>query len=65
MAPFTTNKNRSDEWACKATRGARVKIELVDESRKGWDDGTFEMDYNKVAGELLGDDVAAVRAGRR
>jgi anti-sigma28 factor (negative regulator of flagellin synthesis) len=38
---------------------------LVKEIRQRLADGTFEIDYNKVAGNLLGDAVAAVRAGRK
>lgn len=40
-------------------------MELVQEIRQRIAQGTFEIDYQKVAGNLLGDAVAAIRAGRR
>lgn len=40
-------------------------MELVHEIRQRIAQGTFEIDYQKVAGNLLGDAVAAIRAGRR
>ena len=51
--------------AVQAHAGDKLDIELVKEIRQRLADGTFEIDYNKVAGNLLGDAVAAVRAGRR
>ena len=38
-----------------------VEVILVDDNST---DGTFEIDYQKVAGNLWGNAVAAVRAGR-
>jgi anti-sigma28 factor (negative regulator of flagellin synthesis) len=51
--------------AIQAHAKDKLDIELVKEIRQRLADGTFEIDYNKVAGNLLGDAVAAVRAGRR
>ena len=51
--------------AAQAHAGDKLDIELVKEIRQRLADGTFEIDYNKVAGNLLGDAVAAVRAGRK
>jgi flagellar biosynthesis anti-sigma factor FlgM len=40
-------------------------MELVKEIRQRIAQGTFEIDYQQVAGNLLGDAVAAIRAGHR
>jgi flagellar biosynthesis anti-sigma factor FlgM len=42
----------------------KLDLDLVQEIRQRIADGTFEIDYQKVAGNLLGNAVAAVRAGR-
>jgi flagellar biosynthesis anti-sigma factor FlgM len=57
--------NASANAAAQAHAGDKLDIELVKEIRQRLVDGTFEIDYNKVAGNLLGDAVAAVRAGRK
>jgi len=57
--------NASINAAVQAHAGDKLDIELVKEIRQRLADGTFEIDYNKVAGNLLGDAVAAVRAGRK
>ena len=57
--------NASTSAAVQANAGDKLDIELVNEIRQRLADGTFEIDYNKVAGNLLGDAVAAVRAGRK
>ena len=57
--------NASTSAAVQANAGDKLDIELVKEIRQRLADGTFEIDYNKVAGNLLGDAVAAVRAGRK
>jgi len=51
--------------AANAAANAKLDVELVKEIRQRMANGTFEIDYNKVAGNLLGDAVAAVRAGQR
>jgi flagellar biosynthesis anti-sigma factor FlgM len=51
--------------ASTAAANAKLDFELVKEIRQRIADGTFEIDYQKVAGNLLGDAVAAVRAGQR
>ena len=43
----------------------KLDMDLVKEIRQRIANGTFEIDYQKVAGNLLGDAVAAVHAGRR
>jgi len=48
-----------------AAANAKLDVVLVKEIRQRMANGTFEIDYNKVAGNLLGDAVAAVRAGQR
>ena len=57
--------NASTSAAIKAHASDKFDIELVKEIRQRLADGTFEIDYNKVAGNLLGDAVAAVRAGHK
>ena len=57
--------NASTSAAVQANAGDKLDIELVKEIRQRLADGTFEIDYNKLAGNLLGDAVAAVRAGRK
>jgi flagellar biosynthesis anti-sigma factor FlgM len=57
--------NASTSAAVKAHASDKFDIELVKEIRQRLADGTFEIDYNKVAGNLLGDAVAAVRAGHK
>jgi flagellar biosynthesis anti-sigma factor FlgM len=42
----------------------QLDMDLVQEIRQRIAEGTFEIDYQKVAGNLLGNAVAAVRAGR-
>ncbi len=42
----------------------KLDLDLVQEIRQRIAEGTFEIDYQKVAGNLLGNAVAAVRAGR-
>ena len=42
----------------------KLDLDLVQEIRQRIADGTFEIDYQQVAGNLLGNAVAAVRAGR-
>jgi flagellar biosynthesis anti-sigma factor FlgM len=64
-AAVATQANASANAAALAHAGDKLDIELVKEIRQRLADGTFEIDYNKVAGNLLGDAVAAVRAGRR
>jgi flagellar biosynthesis anti-sigma factor FlgM len=51
--------------AANAAANAKLDVELVKEIRQRMANGTFEIDYNKLAGNLLGDAVAAVRAGQR
>jgi anti-sigma28 factor (negative regulator of flagellin synthesis) len=51
--------------ASNAAANAKLDFELVKEIRQRIADGTFEIDYQKVAGNLLGDAVAAVRSGQR
>ncbi len=64
-AAVATQANASANAAIQAHAGDKFDVELVKEIRQRLADGTFEIDYNKVAGNLLGDAVAAVRAGRR
>jgi flagellar biosynthesis anti-sigma factor FlgM len=64
-AAVAAQANASTSAAVQAHAGDKLDIELVKEIRQRLADGTFEIDYNKVAGNLLGDAVAAVRAGRR
>ena len=64
-AAVATQANASTSAAVQAHAGDKLDIELVKEIRQRMADGTFEIDYNKVAGNLLGDAVAAVRAGRK
>jgi flagellar biosynthesis anti-sigma factor FlgM len=64
-AAVAAQANGSASAAIQAHAGDKLDIELVKEIRQRLADGTFEIDYNKVAGNLLGDAVAAVRAGRR
>ena len=59
-----TNASANAAAQAKAHASDKFDIELVKEIRQRLADGTFEIDYNKVAGNLLGDAVAAVRAGR-
>jgi len=59
------NANANASAALQAHASDKFDIELVKEIRQRLADGTFEIDYNKVAGNLLGDAVAAVRAGRK
>lgn len=47
-----------------ATNADKLDLDLVQEIRQRIAEGTFEIDYQKVAGNLLGNAVAAVRAGR-
>jgi flagellar biosynthesis anti-sigma factor FlgM len=47
-----------------AANADKLDLDLVQEIRQRIADGTFEIDYQKVAGNLLGNAVAAVRAGR-
>ena len=64
-AAVAAQNNASTSVAVQANAGDKLDIELVKEIRQRLADGTFEIDYNKVAGNLLGDAVAAVRAGRK
>ena len=64
-AAVAAQANANANAAAQALAGDKLDIELVKEIRQRLADGTFEIDYNKVAGNLLGDAVAAVRAGRR
>ena len=64
-AAVAAQTNASANAAAQAHAGDKLDIELVKEIRQRLADGTFEIDYNKVAGNLLGDAVAAVRAGRK
>jgi len=64
-AAVAAQANASINAAVQAHAGDKLDIELVKEIRQRLADGTFEIDYNKVAGNLLGDAVAAVRAGRK
>ena len=64
-AAVATQANASTSAAVQAHAGDKLDIELVKEIRQRLADGTFEIDYNKVAGNLLGDAVAAIRAGRK
>ena len=64
-AAVATQAHASANAATQAHAGDKLDIELGKEIRQRLADGTFEIDYNKVAGNLLGDAVAAVRAGRR
>ena len=63
-AAVAAQNNASTSAALQAHASDKFDIELVKEIRQRLADGTFEIDYNKVAGNLLGDAVAAVRAGR-
>jgi negative regulator of flagellin synthesis FlgM len=47
-----------------AANADKLDLDLVQEIRQRIADGTFEIDYQNVAGNLLGNAVAAVRAGR-
>ena len=47
-----------------STNADKLDLDLVQEIRQRIADGTFEIDYQQVAGNLLGNAVAAVRAGR-
>jgi flagellar biosynthesis anti-sigma factor FlgM len=47
-----------------AANADNLDLDLVQEIRQRIAEGTFEIDYQKVAGNLLGNAVAAVRAGR-
>ena len=42
----------------------KLDLDLIQEIRQRIAEGTFEIDYQKVADNLLGNAVAAVRAGR-
>ena len=64
-AAVAAQANASTSAAVQANAGDKLDIELVKEIRQRLADGTFEIDYNKVAGNLLGDAVAAVRASRK
>ena len=64
-AAVAAQNNASTSAAVQAHASDKFDIELVKEIRQRLADGTFEIDYNKVAGNLLGDAVAAVRAGRK
>jgi flagellar biosynthesis anti-sigma factor FlgM len=64
-AAVAAQANAGTSAAVQAHAGDKLDIELVKEIRQRLADGTFEIDYNKVAGNLLGDAVAAVRAGRK
>ena len=50
--------------AASAANADNLDLDLVQEIRQRIAEGTFEIDYQKVAGNLLGNAVAAVRAGR-
>ena len=65
LSVMATQASASANAAIQAHAKDKLDIELVKEIRQRLADGTFEIDYNKVAGNLLGDAVAAVRAGRR
>jgi flagellar biosynthesis anti-sigma factor FlgM len=65
VAAVAAQNSASTSAAVQANAGDKLDIELVKEIRQRLADGTFEIDYNKVAGNLLGDAVAAVRAGRK
>ena len=47
-----------------AAHADQLDMDLVQEIRQRIAEGTFEIDYQQVAGNLLGNAVAAVRAGR-
>ena len=47
-----------------AANADKLDLDLVQEIRQRIAEGTFEIDYQTVAGNLLGNAVAAVRAGR-
>jgi flagellar biosynthesis anti-sigma factor FlgM len=47
-----------------AVHADQLDMDLVQEIRQRIAEGTFEIDYQQVAGNLLGNAVAAVRAGR-
>ena len=47
-----------------AAHADQLDMDLVQEIRQRIAEGTFESDYQQVAGNLLGNAVAAVRAGR-
>lgn len=47
-----------------AANADKLDLDLVQEIRQRIAEGTFEIDYQLVAGNLLGNAVAAVRAGR-
>ena len=47
-----------------AANADKLDLDLVQEIRQRIADGTFEIDYQNVAGNLLGNAVASVRAGR-
>jgi flagellar biosynthesis anti-sigma factor FlgM len=47
-----------------AANADQLDMDLVQEIRQRIAEGTFEIDYQQVAGNLLGNAVAAVRAGR-
>ena len=47
-----------------AAHANQLDMDLVQEIRQRIAEGTFEIDYQQVAGNLLGNAVAAVRAGR-
>jgi flagellar biosynthesis anti-sigma factor FlgM len=64
-AAVAAQANAGTSAAVQAHASDKFDIELVKEIRQRLADGTFEIDYNKVAGNLLGDAVAAVRAGRK
>ena len=64
-AAVAAQANASTSAAVQAHASDKFDMELVKEIRQRLADGTFEIDYNKVAGNLLGDAVAAVRAGRK
>ena len=48
----------------QAANADKLDLDLVQEIRQRIAEGTFEIDYQKVAGNLLGNAVAAVRSGR-
>ena len=48
----------------RAAHADQLDMDLVQEIRQRIAEGTFEIDYQQVAGNLLGNAVAAVRAGR-
>ena len=47
-----------------AAHADQLDMDLVQEIRQRIAEGTFEIDYQQVAGNLLGNAVAAVRSGR-